>query len=53
MCQVIIRQPPLQGARADIQLLCDRFQCRVPGRQQLRYCIADLINWNDWLAHGR
>lgn len=52
MCQVLFCQPTLQGARADAQLLCHPYQRRMSGRQQLRYYVADFIDWNTGFAHG-
>ena len=52
MRQVLICQPPLQRARTDTQLLRDRHQRRMSGRQQSRDNIADFTYWNSELVHG-
>ena len=52
MRQVLICQPPLQRARTDTQLLRDRHQRRMSGRQQSRDNIADFTYWNSGLVHG-
>ena len=52
MRQVLICQPPLQRARTDTQLLRDRHQRRMSGRQQSRDNIADFTDWNSEFVHG-
>jgi len=50
--QVVICQPPLQGARANVQLLRDHHQRRTSGGQQPRNNVTNFTDRNSGLVYG-